>query len=326
MQITLENETGKARGRLVLKTGQFMRVGRKLPADLTGNEDAFMSSLHFLIECKADCCRISDMDSRNGTFLNGARITDAFLRDGDVIVAGRTRFRVHIQVEEGVEAPRVGPPDFTGVLGEGTLDLPREPKDLREVLCPPTGERLYALLDAARDDLVLELLRESKEHYQSLYEGQQGEELANFAPYLVELPKGSALLDSLIKEGWGKSWGVYLTSAKSFDEVRKHFRHFLIVQTEDGKELYFRFYDPRVLRVFLPTCMPSQTAELFGPTNTYFLEDQNPLTLKLFTKSNEGYLRQSITINRPDAAESQWSPQNENTPTSWAPRDPVPTL
>jgi hypothetical protein len=52
MQITLENETGKARGRLVLSTGQFMRIGRKAPAELTGGEDPFMSSLHFLIECR----------------------------------------------------------------------------------------------------------------------------------------------------------------------------------------------------------------------------------------------------------------------------------
>src|SRR5215831_5589603 len=265
MQITLENETGKSRGRLVLKTGQFMRVGRKLPADLTGNEDDFMSSLHFLIECKADSCRISDMESRNGTFLNGARITDAILRDGDVIVAGRTRFRVHIQVEEGAEAPRVGSPDFTGVLGEGTLDLHREPRDLREILSPQPGEHLYALLDAARDDRVLELLRESKERYQSLYEGQQGEDLANFAPYLVELPQGSPLLDSLINEGWGKSWGVYLTSAKSFEEVRRHFRRFLLVRAEDGRELYFRFYDPRVLQVFLLTCDTQQLKEFCGP-------------------------------------------------------------
>lgn len=283
MQITLENETGKARGRLVLRTGQFMRVGRKLPADLTGNEDSFMSSLHFLIECRADSCRISDMDSRNGTFLNGARVTDAFLRDGDVIVAGQTRFRVHIQVEEGAEASRVGSPDFTGVLGEGTLNLDREPKDLREALSPQPGEHLFAILDAARDDRVLELLHESKEHYQSLYEGQQGEELANFAPYLVELPKDSTLLNLLIKEGWGKSWGVYLRSAKSFDEVRRHFRHFLIVQTEDGKELYFRFYDPRVLRVFLPNCAQDETNQLFGPIQSYLIEDEVPEKLTRLT-------------------------------------------
>jgi len=301
MQITLENETGKSRGRLVLKTGQFMRVGRKLPADLTGNEDDFMSSLHFLIECKADSCRISDMESRNGTFLNGARITEAILRDGDVIVAGRTRFRVHIQVEERAEAPRVGSPDFTGVLGEGTLDLPHQPRDLRELLSPQHGEHLYALLDAARDDRVLELLRETKERYQSLYEGHQGEDLANFAPYLVELPKGSPLLESLINEGWGQSWGVYLMSSKSFEEVRKHFRHFLLVQTEDGKQLYFRFYDPRVLRVFLPTCTRSESSEFFGPIGKMLVEHK-PAHQALCFSDATSHIPQEFTLRLPKPA------------------------
>jgi Domain of unknown function (DUF4123) len=149
------------------------------------------------------------------------------------------------------------------------------PKDLLEVLCARSGEHLYAILDAARDDRILELLRDSGEHYQSLYEGQQGEDLANFAPYLVELPNGCPLLRALIKEGWGKSWSIYFTSPKSFQEIRKHFRHFLFVQTDDGKELYFRFYDPRVLRVFLPTCITDESSQFFGPIQTFLIEDED---------------------------------------------------
>src|SRR5439155_11949496 len=47
-----------------------------------------------------DYCRISDLGSRNGTFLNGSRIQEAVLFDGDLISAGQTRFRVHIRSEE----------------------------------------------------------------------------------------------------------------------------------------------------------------------------------------------------------------------------------
>lgn len=290
MRIILENESSQAHGRLVLSAGQFMRVGRKAPAELTSGEDSFMSSLHFLIECRAEWCRVSDMGSRNGTFLNGARITDSFLRDGDVITAGQTRFRVQIDLAEKADAPKASSPDFASALGEGTLVLSREPKDLREILCAPLGEHLYAILDAARDDRVLELLRESKERYQSLYEGQQGEDLANFAPYLVELPKGSPLLDILIKEGWGKSWGIYLTSAKPLEEVRKHFRHFLIVQTEDGKELYFRFYDPRVLRNFLPICTKNESNHFFGPVRAFTVETRHNEVVNFFNSRNPNSL------------------------------------
>ena len=50
----------------------------------------------------------------------------------------------------------------------------------------------------------------------------------------------------------------------------------MLVKTEDGEELYFRFYDPRVLRIFLPTCDESQIRELFGPIEYFLMEDEDP--------------------------------------------------
>jgi len=143
-------------------------------------------------------------------------------------------------------------------------------KTLREQRAP-----LFALLDAARDDRVLDLLQNSGEKYQSLYEGQQGEDLANFAPYLVALPQHSSFLRAILKEGWGKSWGVYLTCTSEFGDLRKHLRHFLEVTLPGGKNAYFRFYDPRVLRVYLPNCTADDTKEFFGPIAAYLAEDED---------------------------------------------------
>lgn len=133
-------------------------------------------------------------------------------------------------------------------------------------------EPLFALLDAARDDRVLHLLCNSGEHYQSLYEGKQGEELANFAPYLLQLPKDSRFLITLVQEGWGKCWGVYLTSASDFQGVRRHFRQFLQVKLPSGEQVYFRFYDPRVLRSYLPTCTEAERALFLGPISAFICE------------------------------------------------------
>src|ERR1700758_3214926 len=93
-----------------------------------------------------------------------------------------------------------------------------------------------AILDAARDPKVLETLRKSDQRYQSLYEGAKGEELAEFAPYLVELPSDSALIESLVRDGWGKSWGIFLTAASDYRETRRHFRRFLLVKAPDGRQ------------------------------------------------------------------------------------------
>lgn len=148
---------------------------------------------------------------------------------------------------------------------------------------------LYVLLDAAIEPDVLKILYESKEERQSLYEGVKGAQLAHFAPYLVRLPRESSLLEVLVHRGWGKSWGVYLTCDKSLDELRTHFRHFLLVTAPDGKQLYFRFYDPRVLRIYLPSCLPEEINHFFGRVRHYVMEDENPnLWLRFSNTANEG--------------------------------------
>ena len=41
--------------------------------------------------------------------------------------------------------------------------------------------------------------------------------------------------------------------------LRHHLKGFLRVRGESGQKMMFRYYDPRVLRVYLPTCNPIDT-------------------------------------------------------------------
>jgi hypothetical protein len=45
-----------------------------------------------------------------------------------------------------------------------------------------------------------------------------------------------------------------------------------MVRTDAGQRLLFRFYDPRVLGPFLPTCDAAQLREMFGPVTAYMTE------------------------------------------------------
>jgi hypothetical protein len=128
--------------------------------------------------------------------------------------------------------------------------------------------------------------------FQSLYEGKQGEELADYAPYIVRVYPDSPLIERLIEDGWGKSWGIYLRCPLSILEVRRHFRHFLMVKDETGEEFYFRFYDPRVLRVFLPTCTQDQRLEFFGPVERFLMEDDRGARVLEFAPSGESVNRE----------------------------------
>ena len=65
-------------------------VGREASNDLVMT-DQEVSGRHFRLERKEDAFRIVDLDSRNGTFINGQRITQpCVLQDGDLIKIGRT--------------------------------------------------------------------------------------------------------------------------------------------------------------------------------------------------------------------------------------------
>jgi hypothetical protein len=57
--------------------------------------------------------------------------------------------------------------------------------------------------------------------------------------------------------------------------MRQHLRRLLTVYDEKGKPLLFRFYDPRVMRVYLPTCNSEELTAIFGPVASYILEDES---------------------------------------------------
>ncbi len=290
MQVSLEITTGPAAGkRLVLQTGEAGKVGRVAEANLVVPHDTLMSNLHFQVECTEAGCRFKDLNSRFGTLLNKAKATDAELNDGDQITAGQTTFVVRIRhgVPSTGSAPAGAMPvAATPARAATPVAGPKKDRVLQVLRGQPEG--LFAVVDAARDPKVLELLRPSKEKHQSLFEGPQGEILALWAPYLVALPRESAFLEALVGEGWGQSWGIYLTCSRPFEDVRKHLRHFLTVRGDEKDDLFFRYYDPRVLRAFLPVCTAEETSAFFGPIKAFLVEGRRGGALLQFTAGPRG--------------------------------------
>lgn len=241
----------------IVAPGQTLRVGRADLVGLTVAHDTKLADAHFEVSWDGSRGWVQDLSSLPGTFLGGQRVEKAELANGSWLRASRTDFSVYFErTTSPVPPPEPDSPEMTKLKAEA-LRVLREQK-----------EPLYAILDAARSERILELVRESVEEYWSLYEGPKGDALANVAPYLVRLHLDSKLLAALVNEGWSQSWGIYLTCALSPMEVRRHFRKLLMVEAE-GKEgrLYFRFYDPRSLHLFLQACTTVQKNDLFGPLN-----------------------------------------------------------
>lgn len=72
------------------------RIGRSDESDIVLN-DPSVSRVHATIEIAAGRATLRDLDSTNGTFLNGRRIRAEALRDGDELKLGNTRLRFEAQ-------------------------------------------------------------------------------------------------------------------------------------------------------------------------------------------------------------------------------------
>ena len=83
----LELEDGDERALLPLEE-PTVRLGRAFGADVV-LDDQSVSRRHAIISQRPAGARILDDRSANGTFVNGRRVVEADLRDGDVVVLGR---------------------------------------------------------------------------------------------------------------------------------------------------------------------------------------------------------------------------------------------
>lgn len=153
---------------------------------------------------------------------------------------------------------------------------------LRPTLFPNTGEGTYAIIDgAACEDLLPKLDEHQPEHF-CLYAGDLAPDLEECAPYLVKLEPEEEFTRWLVDEGWDKFWSIFANSKTGLRGLRKHFRTFLQVKGPDNRTLYFRYYDPRVLRNYLPTCNAGELDTVFGPVGAYLTSSREPGTATRF--------------------------------------------
>ena len=96
MRVVLSLAEGQDSQKFWLRQNQVARFGSTEWADFTVH-DPHMSGVHFLINVTADSCILRDLNSRNGTLVNGEPVRQQRrLQDGDLIMAGKTLFSVRL--------------------------------------------------------------------------------------------------------------------------------------------------------------------------------------------------------------------------------------
>ena len=154
-----------------VSAGQPVLVGRTSRSDYAFPGDTYLSGVHFEIACNEGECAVRDLGSSNGTFVNGARIEQAAVKDGDQISAGEMTFLVQFSSgEQALASPvpvaaagtpvertaRMFAPGFEPEAPAQTT-LTGEQKRVRDILMYQTAP-LFAVLDAARDPILPQLL------------------------------------------------------------------------------------------------------------------------------------------------------------------------
>lgn len=114
MHVEISITAGPAKGQRFTfdKPDRFL-FGRTLDARVSLPDDPYVSRQHFLLEISPPDCKITDLGSKNGTFVNGVRyggrkplragiqqaprgIRETILKDGDKITVGDTQMNITI--------------------------------------------------------------------------------------------------------------------------------------------------------------------------------------------------------------------------------------
>jgi hypothetical protein len=137
------------------------------------------------------------------------------------------------------------------------------------------GGKLYGVLDCAVDPaLHAHAERLEPDDAACLFEGV-APTVKRVSPFLVELAPADPLSRAWRTTGWGRNWGVLLSSRADLKTVKLRLKRFTQARLPDGSgPVLFRFWDPRVLRAYLPRLAPPETAGWFTDVDRWIVETE----------------------------------------------------
>ena len=174
---------------------------------------------------------------------------------------------------------------------------------LRQCLydCEPTGEDLYAIVDAAKDSSIPYFLEGLKANHRCLFKSEDALKLASVAPYLVKLEDASNTVNWYLERVYGNGVGFILKSRESLEELLDFWSK--KVETKiPGSEVkgFFRFYDPSILRDYIDILQEEGELEsFFGQCSSLTVEDSTPeeiITYRRNVTNNDSFSSERINL------------------------------
>lgn len=304
--------------------GQELRVGRTEWADFSVPDDGRMSGVHFALQADRGACYLQDLGSSNGTAVNRETVADRTqLADGDEILAGETRFQVHLEPEEGEAAvspvpPRPRPAHVESTPAPGSrqsrqgkghysvepcdsgLSLYRgnveeiHPADLAALLGKSLP--LYLIVDFRKIDPPLPL----PESPCYLFDWLAPEAAPLVSPVVIT-GQEHADWTELLRQGWGNDAVVGLFSKRARNELVEHLRRSVHAKGKrsDQSPGMIGFCWPSVMALLLSHHSPRFVNELLTGIDAVLVELPDlPETWQLFGDATLDGMLDSVGLVR----------------------------
>lgn len=122
----------------------------------------------------------------------------------------------------------------------------------------------YLLLDGARTPDLPGALEDIGARFECLFAGALDPAVAATAPYVVDLGATPAAFDFAASSGLDRTGLLFAVSKLDLYGLRRHLRRLALAELPDGRVTFFRYYDPRALKLVLEVATPEQEAQIFG--------------------------------------------------------------
>jgi hypothetical protein len=282
----------------MLCSGDKLTFGRGQNADVVFDDDCVLSSCHFRINVEQDSCRIEDLKSTNGTWVNEQPISSQTLYQGDCIRAGQAVFEIKLESSDP-EAIVVRPQGLNPPPSPPDRHHAREkafPQDLlvklsrtvsgvwrgtqaSEVVAPAAlVERLSRSIPAT---LILDFQRTEMEAVPPPQDNEGDFLMANLPPIAAAQvsprmiqPTSPVELSQWLQEGWGADGIIVLFSTIAKMSLLKHFQAAMNT-TGTGNIKYKGMLGlcwPSILEAVLENGKPDVVNQIVTPFEAILLE------------------------------------------------------
>ncbi len=132
----------------------------------------------------------------------------------------------------------------------------------------------YYIIDAASESIEIDDLIQAYGPSVCILKSNYDGQFVDVGPHLFG---STEKLDELmLNEKWGKGSYTLVSFTKDKQNLIQILKNNSEIVTEQDEVMFFRYYDPRILRIFLPIFDKQQLKEFFGTISEFMCEDEDP--------------------------------------------------